>query len=65
MNSTAYIILRRFLNGGFVMAVQLRTKAPEFALEGVVKGEIKKVSSSDFKGKWLVLGFYPLDFTPV
>lgn len=38
--------------------------APSFSCEAVYDGgEIKKVSLSDFKGKWLVLFFYPLDFT--
>ncbi|MEW6609612.1 MAG: redoxin domain-containing protein [bacterium] len=27
------------------------------------KGEVKKVKTSDFQGKWLVLVFYPADFT--
>ncbi|MFZ5469908.1 MAG: peroxiredoxin [Myxococcota bacterium] len=39
-------------------------KAPEFALDAVIgKGDFKKVSLSDYKGKWVVLFFYPLDFT--
>ncbi len=38
-------------------------KAPSFSLEAYVAGESKKVSSSDFSGKWLVLFFYPRDFT--
>jgi alkyl hydroperoxide reductase subunit AhpC len=38
-------------------------KAPEFKLDGVVNGEFKTVSLEDYKGKWLVFFFYPLDFT--
>jgi alkyl hydroperoxide reductase subunit AhpC len=38
-------------------------KAPEFTLDAVVGTEFKKVSLSDYKGKWVVLFFYPLDFT--
>ena len=39
-------------------------KAPEFELDGVVgKGDFKKISLKDFQGKWVVLFFYPLDFT--
>ena len=39
-------------------------KAPDFTVDGVVgKGDFKKVSLQDFKGKWVVLFFYPLDFT--
>lgn len=29
----------------------------------MVKGEMKDVSLDQYKGKWLVLFFYPLDFT--
>jgi alkyl hydroperoxide reductase subunit AhpC len=39
-------------------------KAPDFTLDAVVgKGDFKKISLEDFKGKWVVLFFYPLDFT--
>ena len=38
-------------------------KAPEFSLDAYVGGEIKKLSSSDFSGKWILLFFYPRDFT--
>lgn len=38
--------------------------APSFTTDAVFDaGEIKKVSLSDYKGKWVVLFFYPLDFT--
>jgi len=37
--------------------------APEFETTAVVDGEFKKVKLSDYKGKYLVLFFYPLDFT--
>lgn len=37
--------------------------APEFTCEAYVAGDIKKVSLKDYKGKWVVLFFYPLDFT--
>jgi len=38
-------------------------KAPDFELEGVIGGEFKTVRLSDYKGKWLVLFYYPLDWT--
>jgi peroxiredoxin 2/4 len=39
-------------------------KAPEFSLQAVVgKGDFQKVSLNQYKGKWVVLFFYPLDFT--
>lgn len=38
--------------------------APQFTAQAVFdKGEVKSVSLSDYKGKYLVLFFYPLDFT--
>ncbi|XP_072480053.1 thioredoxin-dependent peroxide reductase, mitochondrial [Notamacropus eugenii] len=37
--------------------------APYFKGTAVVKGEFKEISLDDFKGKYLVLFFYPLDFT--
>src|SRR5665811_577106 len=37
--------------------------APEFALEGVLNGKFHTYRLSDYKGKWVILFFYPLDFT--
>lgn len=38
--------------------------APLFEATAVMDGgEFKKISLSDYKGKWVVLFFYPLDFT--
>ncbi len=38
--------------------------APQFSTLAVVDGgDDKKISLSDYKGKWVVLFFYPLDFT--
>ena len=37
--------------------------APRFETMAVVGEEFKTVSLDDFKGKWKVLFFYPLDFT--
>ncbi|GAB1302589.1 Thioredoxin-dependent peroxide reductase, mitochondrial [Apodemus speciosus] len=37
--------------------------APYFKGTAVVNGEFKELSLDDFKGKYLVLFFYPLDFT--
>ena len=38
-------------------------KAPAFALEGIFNGEVKKYSLGGFTAKWLVIFFYPKDFT--
>jgi len=46
--------------------VTVLQKAPEFRAAAVTgKGEFREVSLSDFAGKWVVLFFYPLDFTAV
>ena len=39
--------------------------APGFALDAVVGGEFRKINLADYRGKWVVLFFYPLDFTLV
>uniref|UniRef100_K3WQJ1 thioredoxin-dependent peroxiredoxin n=1 Tax=Globisporangium ultimum (strain ATCC 200006 / CBS 805.95 / DAOM BR144) TaxID=431595 RepID=K3WQJ1_GLOUD len=45
------------------MAPKIRRPAPAFTADAVVNGEFQKVSLSDYKGKYVVLFFYPLDFT--
>jgi peroxiredoxin (alkyl hydroperoxide reductase subunit C) len=43
-----------------------RSKAPQFAnLNAVKDGEFTTVSLNDYKGKYVVLVFYPFDFTYV
>lgn len=37
--------------------------APEWSGEAYINGEQKTVSCADYKGKWYVLYWYPLDFT--
>ena len=36
---------------------------PDFELEAYLDNKIQKIKLSDYKGKWLVLFFYPADFT--
>ena len=38
-------------------------KAPEWTAPAFVKGEQKTISSEDYKGKWYLIYWYPLDFT--
>lgn len=40
-----------------------RQKAPAFVSKAVVKGAIEQVTSEQYLGKWLVLFFYPYDYT--
>lgn len=43
--------------------LRLTKPAPEFKGQAVVDGEFKDISLANYKGKYLVLFFYPLDFT--
>jgi peroxiredoxin (alkyl hydroperoxide reductase subunit C) len=43
--------------------VNINEKAPEFTEDAFIDGDVKKISLTDYKGKWVVLFFYPADFT--
>ncbi len=45
------------------MSALVGNQAPEFKLDAVQDGQFKTIGLDDYKGKWLVLFFYPLDFT--
>lgn len=45
------------------MGVLVGKKAPNFTADAVVDGDFKKISLGDYQGKYVVLFFYPLDFT--
>jgi alkyl hydroperoxide reductase subunit AhpC len=40
---------------------ELQKPAPQFTSSAVVDGQFKEISLSDYKGKYVVLFFYPLD----
>ncbi len=43
--------------------VKIDQKVPDVELEAFHSGKIKKIKLSDYKGKWIILLFYPADFT--
>jgi peroxiredoxin 2/4 len=43
--------------------VRLNVSAPDIALDGIVDGQARRYRLSDFRGRWVVLFFYPADFT--
>jgi AhpC/TSA family len=43
--------------------IQLNKKAPDFIAPGYLKGTFVNVKLSEYLGKWVVLCFYPGDFT--
>ncbi|OJX39635.1 MAG: hypothetical protein BGO78_05090 [Chloroflexi bacterium 44-23] len=45
------------------MTARVGKPAPDFELSAFQEGGFKNVRLSDFKGKWIVLCFYPGDFT--
>jgi len=45
------------------MGAKVGQSAPDFTMQGVEGEEFKEYSLDCYKGKWVVLFFYPLDFT--
>lgn len=43
--------------------VKVGKSAPDFELEAYHNGEMKKIKLSEYREKWVVLFFWPLDFT--
>ncbi|TYJ53984.1 hypothetical protein B9479_005390 [Cryptococcus floricola] len=42
---------------------QIQKPAPDFAGTAVKEGSFEEIKLADYKGKWTVLFFYPMDFT--
>ena len=45
------------------MGLRVGQEAPNFSATAVYDQEFKEITLSDLRGKWVVLFFYPLDFT--
>ena len=48
---------------GIKMQARVGKPAPDFEASGYFEGGFKNFKLSDYKGKWVVLCFYPGDFT--
>lgn len=46
-----------------LMVARVGKPAPDFEASAYVDGGFKNIRLSDFKGQWVVLCFYPGDFT--
>jgi hypothetical protein len=46
-----------------IMSVRVGQKAPDFTAPSYYRGGFTPVTLSDFAGKWLLVCFYPGDFT--
>lgn len=47
------------------MQARVGKPAPDFELSAFVGGGFKNIKLSDYKGKWIMICFYPGDFTYV
>jgi len=56
-------ISRSVSTGVQLCSPRVQQPAPDFRGTAVVNQEFKEISLADYKGKYLVLFFYPLDFT--
>lgn len=54
---------RQYEPKGEAVPAKVGEPAPNFTLDAVIGKEFKKVSLADYRGKWVVLFFYPLDFS--
>jgi NADH-dependent peroxiredoxin subunit C len=43
--------------------LKINQQAPEFSIDAFHENDIKKLNLTEFKGKWVILAFYPADFT--
>jgi len=48
---------------GMQAPARVQEPAPAFAGQAVIDGAFKQIKLGDYHGKWLVMVFYPLDFT--
>jgi peroxiredoxin 2/4 len=48
--------------GGNMSQLRVGDNAPGFKVKGILRGQVAEYSLSSFKGKWLILFFYPADF---
>ncbi len=47
------------------MRVQVGKEAPDFTAKAYHEGEAKEITLSNYRGRWVMLCFYPADFTCV
>ena len=48
---------------GVVNMIRVGQKAPDFEAPALMNGDFTSIKLSDYLGKWVVLCFYPGDFT--
>jgi len=45
------------------MGIQIGDKAPDFKVKAYYRGATREIELSQYQGRWVVLLFYPADFT--
>jgi peroxiredoxin (alkyl hydroperoxide reductase subunit C) len=45
------------------MTAKVGKPAPDFEAKAYVNGEVQTIKLADYRGKWVMLYFYPGDFT--
>ena len=49
--------------GTIAAPLKINDKIPDFQADAYYKGNITKINTADYRGKWMVFVFYPADFT--
>jgi len=47
------------------MSVRIGKETPDFTAEAYHQGTVAQIRLSDFRGQWVLLFFYPADFSSV
>jgi NADH-dependent peroxiredoxin subunit C len=67
MNKLSYVIINiskaKFIKKLGREKMKIGEKVEDFELESFHNEDVKKIKLSDYKGKWVVMLFYPADFT--
>ncbi len=63
MNVESEVMVQTEMKEGKKSMVKVGKPAPDFTAAAFLQGKFVNVSLSEFKGKWVVLCFYPGDFT--
>jgi len=60
---TKQLAYRNFVVSSFLSSPRVQAPAPDFGGIAVINNDFKEIKLNDYKGKFVVLFFYPLDFT--
>ena len=47
------------------MSVMVGKEAPQFTADALDQGQTRKVNLAEYRGHWVMLFFYPADFSTV